>query len=480
MKSKPANNKHTNEQRTNNSYYLYLLFVVLVGRARIRINQTEVYQALNSLLDEIRASNNGKIMHTPDSRYDLPTLQPYTSQVPDQGTKKSHAHFADRLAEQTTHTSLANAVSCQSKTEGSLQKKGFEFCLKDEQISCLRQLFLGKDLLAVLPTGFGKSMIFQSLVLMAQRRSLKDGTGGLGFALIITPLNSIIKDQIEEVNSIGLTACSLAEQLENLDEVMSGKYMFVYASAESVVDKRFLTSLKKASCFRDNLVACVVDETHTVETWTGMRYKVNIFLTYYYKLKGAKSKARTRQAAAFRAAYGELAKLRSFLKEGAHNFTSAGLRRLDRRYITKARQIVGILEDDSEEVDNAFNTSPPDSELKPHEPDPAAFRIQTRQSLYIDTFHAHHHVRITIDSCATGNKIRHSLVKHLGFTLTSSSQSAHQADGSSPMHVVGETRLLFTRDNRQLKFEALVIENLDVLAGIPFMETNNVAVRPAK
>ncbi|KAK3714880.1 hypothetical protein QZH41_001881 [Actinostola sp. cb2023] len=155
----------------------------------------------------------------------------------------------------------------------------------------------------------------------------------------------------------------------------------------------------------------------------------------------------------------------------------------DRRYITKARQIVGILDDDSE-VDNAFDTSPPDSEPKTHEPGPdsTVFRIQTCQSPYLDTFHAHHHVRITIDSGATGNMIRHSLVKRLGSTLTSSSQSAHQADGSSPLHVVGETRLLFTRDNRQFKFEGLVVENLDVdiLAGTPFMETNDVAVRPAK
>ncbi|KAK3746301.1 hypothetical protein QZH41_004542 [Actinostola sp. cb2023] len=155
----------------------------------------------------------------------------------------------------------------------------------------------------------------------------------------------------------------------------------------------------------------------------------------------------------------------------------------DRRYITKARQIVGILDDDSE-VDNAFDTSPPDSEPKTHEPGPdsTVFRIQTCQSPYLDTFHAHHHVRITIDSGATGNMIRHSLVKRLGSTLTSSSQSAHQADGSSPLHVVGETRLLFTRDNRQFKFEGLVVENLDVdiLAGSPFMETNDVTVRPAK
>ena len=66
--------------------------------------------------------------------------------------------------------------------------------------------------------------------------------------------------------------------------------------------------------------------------------------------------------------------------------------------------------------------------------------------------------------------------------MTSSSQSVHQADGSSPLHVVGETRFSFNREGRDFTFEGLVVENLDVdvLAGTPFMETNDIAVRPAK
>ena len=78
--------------------------------------------------------------------------------------------------------------------------------------------------------------------------------------------------------------------------------------------------------------------------------------------------------------------------------------------------------------------------------------------------------------------IRHSIVTRLGCQVTPSSQSAHQADGSSPLKVVGETRLSFTRDNREFSFEGLVVENLDVdiLAGTPFMEANDISVRPAK
>ena len=113
----------------------------------------------------------------------------------------------------------------------------------------------------------------------------------------------------------------------------------------------------------------------------------------------------------------------------------------DRRYITKVRQIADIF-DDPADPDTRPYADEPDSDTD--DPGPSlsthVFRIQTRQSPYLDMFHAHHPVRITIDSGATGNMIRHTVVQRLGCRVTPSSQSVHQADGSSPLHVVGETR----------------------------------------
>ena len=143
-----------------------------------------------------------------------------------------------------------------------------------------------------------------------------------------------------------------------------------------------------------------------------------------------------------------------FLSESRH------LPEDDRKYIAKARQIANIfdepLEDSSELTpyadDNGFND---ENNSLACGPEPTALRIQTRQSPYIDSFYAHHSVRITLDSGATGNMIRHSIVTRLGCQVTPSSQSAHQADGSSPLKVVGETRLSFTRDNREFSFEVV-------------------------
>ena len=57
----------------------------------------------------------------------------------------------------------------------------------------------GGDLLAVLPTGFGKSLIFQALAMAKE----------LACVLVICPLKSTVQDQILEASSMGLSADSL-------------------------------------------------------------------------------------------------------------------------------------------------------------------------------------------------------------------------------------------------------------------------------
>ena len=155
----------------------------------------------------------------------------------------------------------------------------------------------------------------------------------------------------------------------------------------------------------------------------------------------------------------------------------------DRKYMVKARQIAEIF-DDTPEIECSVKESVVNYNPEDEDPKVASrvFRVQTRQSPYLDMFYSHHPVRITIDSGATGNMIRHSIVKSLGCNVTTSSQSVHQADGSSPLHVVGETRLVLHRDGKEFIFEGLVVENfdVDVLAGTPFMGKNDIAVRPAK
>ncbi|XP_068713268.1 ATP-dependent DNA helicase RecQ-like [Montipora foliosa] len=141
-----------------------------------------------------------------------------------------------------------------------LSERGFNRELRQEQKSSVKQLFTGGDLIAVLPTGFGKSLIFQLLALV------NDGH----VVLVICPLKCIVNDQIKEASSMGISAGSLSDCLQT--DIVSGKYRLLFASAEEARAKSFLQALKReGNSLHDNLAAIVVDESHTVETWTGKR-----------------------------------------------------------------------------------------------------------------------------------------------------------------------------------------------------------------
>jgi len=80
----------------------------------------------------------------------------------------------------------------------NLQREKKEIILKEEQEKAVVELLLGKDVLAILPTGFGKSLIYTSFALAStDLRSAKTS------ALVISPFKSFIDDQIAEMESLG-------------------------------------------------------------------------------------------------------------------------------------------------------------------------------------------------------------------------------------------------------------------------------------
>ena len=115
-----------------------------------------------------------------------------------------------------------------------LADKGFS--LKEEQQILIKQLVQGRDLLAVLPSGFGKSLIFQMLALMKNKSCL----------LIICPLQSIVPDQIREASSTGLSAALLSEC--SIDEIQIDRVQLLFTSGENALEKDFLALMKNESC----------------------------------------------------------------------------------------------------------------------------------------------------------------------------------------------------------------------------------------
>ena len=109
--------------------------------------------------------------------------------------------------------------------------------LKVEQHDAVVSLLDGHDFLAVLPMGFGKSLIFQVFVLAAEMER-----GRLQTALVLCPLQSIINNQISEARNMGLSASSVADL--SLEELKSAKCQLLFGSAEKVLEEQLLNVLK--------------------------------------------------------------------------------------------------------------------------------------------------------------------------------------------------------------------------------------------
>lgn len=136
--------------------------------------------------------------------------------------------------------------------------------LKPEQETAINNLLHGRAVIAILPTGFGKSLIYTVFALAKEEISSSKTC-----VIVIAPLKSIIDDQISEMLSLNCTAMELTT--EALNVVRESPPQFLYFSAETVLEKAFLAALKEDSALHRAVSAIVVDESHTVEVWTGKR-----------------------------------------------------------------------------------------------------------------------------------------------------------------------------------------------------------------
>ena len=80
--------------------------------------------------------------------------------------------------------------------------------VKEEQSHCIKSLLDGKDVFGVLPTGFGKSLIYQLFI--AIKKDLHKDAVVKPSILVVSPLKSIVQDQIQELNESFLSALDIS------------------------------------------------------------------------------------------------------------------------------------------------------------------------------------------------------------------------------------------------------------------------------
>ncbi|HCM59713.1 MAG TPA: RecQ family ATP-dependent DNA helicase, partial [Bacteroidales bacterium] len=125
------------------------------------------------------------------------------------------------------------------------------------QEEIIESVVSGKDTVALLPTGGGKSITYQVPPLVTE-----------GLCLVITPLIALMKDQVARLKTMNIKAMSIhsgmtREEVEiALDNVLYGDYRLLYVSPE-----RLKTPLFRARLPRFNFTLVAVDEAHCISQW---------------------------------------------------------------------------------------------------------------------------------------------------------------------------------------------------------------------
>jgi len=128
---------------------------------------------------------------------------------------------------------------------------------RPQQLAVIESILSGKDTLALLPTGAGKSICFQ-VPTIYQR----------GICIVISPLIALMQDQVKDLVSKNLKAVLLGSQLSAYEEAVvfkeieAKKYQFIYCSPEKLAQKHFQTLLSSLP-----IQLFAIDEAHCISQW---------------------------------------------------------------------------------------------------------------------------------------------------------------------------------------------------------------------
>ena len=110
-------------------------------------------------------------------------------------------------------------------------------------------------------------------------------------------------------------------------------------------------------------------------------------------------------------------------------------------------------------------------------------RVTTRKSPHLQCFFGHNTVIVCLDTGAESNLVSHRFVNENDIPVYQATQGAVQADAKTPMGIVGEVKgMVLTKGPHNFTLDALVTQRDigDVIGGEPFLEENDIAVRPRK
>ncbi|WP_434799623.1 DNA helicase RecQ [Terrisporobacter vanillatitrophus] len=130
-----------------------------------------------------------------------------------------------------------------------------EFRKGQEEI--INSILNKKDVVAIMPTGGGKSLCYQIPALMLD-----------GITIVISPLISLMKDQVDTLNSMNIKSSYINSSLSDneikniLNGVYNKEYKIIYVAPERLDNYEFINTIK-----RMNISQIAIDEAHCISQW---------------------------------------------------------------------------------------------------------------------------------------------------------------------------------------------------------------------
>ena len=144
-----------------------------------------------------------------------------------------------------------------TKAKAALKKYFGYDSFRSMQEEIISTIYKGEDTLVLMPTGGGKSICFQIPAVTME-----------GVAVVVSPLISLMKDQVESLRVNGISASylnsslSTEEQRQVEDDLYNGHLNLIYVSPEKLVSQNFLSLLKSIK-----ICLFAIDEAHCISAW---------------------------------------------------------------------------------------------------------------------------------------------------------------------------------------------------------------------
>lgn len=143
-------------------------------------------------------------------------------------------------------------------TKEEVLKKYFGYdSFRDGQELMVDSILSGRDVLGIMPTGAGKSLCYQIPALLLS-----------GITLVVSPLISLMHDQVSALNQAGIHAAFLNSSLTPgqyrtaLKYTMEGRYKIIYVAPERLMTEEFISIVSEL-----NISMVSVDEAHCISQW---------------------------------------------------------------------------------------------------------------------------------------------------------------------------------------------------------------------